>query len=280
MTEQYMEKKVAVLQLQEYERQMKQEELGRRTISKYLKDVQQWLAASEEEITKEGLICYKETMQQTYKASSLNSKIISINRYLRYLGYADLVLKTDRIQQANSLENVISKEQYERMLLYAKCHNKKKTYYIMKTIAQTGIRVSELEYITLEAVKEGTVVVKNKGKFRTIYLTEKLCEKLLDYCEENAIQSGVIFCGREKGKMITPEAVWKNLKYIAKKAGVPEKVVYPHSFRHLFAKEYMRIYSDMFELADILGHSRLETTRIYTKSTSLEKRMRMSNMQL
>lgn len=156
----------------------------------------------------------------------------------------------------------------------------KKQYYIMKTIAQTGIRIGELKYVTVEAVKEGSTVVWNKGKYRTVYFTDNLCHELLRYCMEIDCTTGVIFCGRENGKAITPGAVWKSLKYIARKVEVPEAMVYPHSFRHLFAKEYMRKVGDISELADLLGHSRLETTWIYTKTTSDEKRRKLELLDL
>ena len=175
---------------------------------------------------------------------------------------------------------MITKECYVKMLRYAESHNKKKLYYIMKTIAQTGIRIGELKYVTVEAVKEGSTIVWNKGKYRRVYFTDNLCHELLRYCREIDCVTGVIFCGRENGKAITPGAVWKSLKYIARQVEVPEAMVYPHSFRHLFAKEYMRKVGDISELADLLGHSRLETTWIYTKTTSDEKRRKLELLDL
>ena len=150
----------------------------------------------------------------------------------------------------------------------------------MKTIAQTGIRISELKFVTFEAVKEGSALVWNKGKYRTVYFTSALQGELLEYCKDIGCTKGIIFCGRAKGKAITQGAVWKGLKYIARQADVPEEKVYPHSFRHLFAKEYMRKVGDIFELADLLGHSRLDTTWIYTKTTSDEKRSRLELLDL
>jgi len=194
---------------------------------------------------------------------------------LKWLGFRELAVKTKRIQTSNGLENMITKECYLKMLRYADTHNKKKMYYIMKTIAQTGIRIGELQFVTFEAVREGSTIVWNKGKYRTIYFTDNLCKELLRYCDETSCTGGVIFCGRDRGKVITPGAVWKGLKYIARQVEVSEQIVYPHSFRHLFAKEYMRKVGDISELADLLGHSRLETTWIYTKTTSDEKRRKL-----
>lgn len=250
------------------------------TITKYVADINQWLCTAPEIVTKPDILSYKEKLSEKYKVASINSKIISINRYLKWLGYKELAVKTKRVQNPNGLENMITKECYLKMLHYAEIHNKKKMYYIMKTIAQTGIRIGELKFVTVEAVKGGTATVWNKGKFRTVYFTDSLCHELLQYCEKIDCTVGIIFCGRENGRAITPGAVWKGLKYIARQAGVPEVMVYPHSFRHLFAKEYMRKVGDISELADLLGHSRLETTWIYTKTTCEEKRKKLKLLEL
>lgn len=280
MEEKVLSKEVAVRMLEEYAVELEMAELSKRTIKKYVADIMQWLNLSTEHIKKADVLSYKEKMCGIYKVSSTNSKIISINRYLKWLGYGELVVKTKRIQNNNSLENVITKEDYLKMLNYAKDNNKFKIYYIMKTIAQTGIRIGELKYVTVEAAKKGTVIVWNKGKYRTIYFTEELCKGLLHYCDKHKQKDGVIFCGREKGKAISPGAVWKSLKYIARQVEISEELVYPHSFRHLFAKQYMKLIGDISELADLLGHSRLETTWIYTKTSMYEKRKRLEILDL
>lgn len=270
----------AAIRLEEYAAEMRAMELSESTIKKYLSDIKKWLSIMDEEICKEDVLGYRNSMVDTYKATSVNSKIISINRYLKWLGYEELVVKTRKIQGASSLDNTISKEDYWKMLEYAKTHKRMKMYYIMKTIAQTGIRIGELKFITVEAVMEGATAVWNKGKFRTVYFNDKLCKELLLYCTSNSIRHGVIFTGRKEGAVLTAAAVWKGLKYIARKVNIPETIVYPHSFRHLFAKEYMRNIGDISELADLLGHSRLETTWIYTKTTSQEKRKRLERLEL
>lgn len=275
-----LEKKKAMDMLDVYIAEMKLNELSNTTIAKYVADINQWLNTAPEIILKADILDYKENLCVKYKVASVNSKIISLNRYLKWLNVKELTVKTKRIQNSGGLENMITKECYLKMLRYAESHNKKKLYYIMKTIAQTGIRIGELKYVTVEAVKEGSTVVWNKGKYRTVYFTDNLCHELLRYCMEIDCTTGVIFCGRENGKAITPGAVWKSLKYIARKVEVPEAIVYPHSFRHLFAKEYMRKVGDISELADLLGHSRLETTWIYTKTTSDEKRRKLELLDL
>ncbi len=280
MKEKVLLKKNAEDMLNAYAYEMKMDELSNATITKYMTDIKQWLGGSPEIISKADILIYKEKMCEKYKVASVNSKIISINRYLKWLDFRELAVKTKRNQKPNGLENVITKECYLKMLDYASMHNKNKIYCIMKTIAQTGIRISELKFVTVETVREGSTIVWNKGKFRTVYFIDNLCQELLQYCKKTGCTEGVIFCGRERGKSITPGAVWKGLKYIARQAGVPEVMVYPHSFRHLFAKEYMRNVGDISELADLLGHSRLETTWIYTKTTSDEKRRKLELLDL
>lgn len=278
--EMVLERKRAMDMRDAYIAEMKLNELSSSTIAKYVADINQWLSIAPEKISKASILDYKENLCKNYKVASVNSKIISINCYLKWLGIKELTVKTKRIQNPSGLENMITKECYLKMLRYADACNKRKQYCIMKTIAQTGIRIGELKYVTVEAVKEGSTVVWNKGKYRTVYFTDNLRHELLRYCREIDCVTGVIFCGRENGSPITPGAVWKSLKYIARQVEVPEAMVYPHSFRHLFAKEYMRKVGDISELADLLGHSRLETTWIYTKTTSDEKRRKLELLDL
>ncbi len=280
MEEKILFKEYAIKKIEEYEKAMMLQELAGRTIQKYMADISMWLRWADDCINKENIIAYKEYLCQRYAVSSANSKIISVNRYLKWMNLSELTVKTKKIQKQNGLENMITKECYLKMLHYADAHNKRKQYCIMKTIAQTGIRIGELKFVTVEAIKEGSTVVWNKGKYRTVYFTDNLCRDLLQYCMEIDCSTGVIFSGRENGSAITPGAVWKSLKYIARQVEVPETMVYPHSFRHLFAKEYMRTVGDISELADILGHSRLETTWIYTKTSSEEKRKRLEQLDL
>lgn len=246
--------------------------MSERTIHKYLADVRQWLAEEKDNIiSKEIIISYKRKLSEKYKVSSVNSKIVSVNRYLRWLGFVELVVRTERIQTTNVLDKMITKENYFAMMNYTKDTGRMRLYYIMKTIAGTGIRVVELKYVTVTAVTDGYTQIWNKGKYRYIYFSERLCVELLQYCNNTGISEGIIFVGRKEGKVITSAALWKGLKNIAKELGIPEEMVFPHSFRHLFAKNYMEKVGDITELADILGHSRLETTWIYTKTTSAEK---------
>lgn len=276
-----MKKEQAEIKIEDYKREMELQELSERTIHKYLADIRQWLEELQDDIiSKEIVILYKKQLSKRYKVASLNSKIISINRYLRWLGFTELVVSTERMQTANVLDKMITKESYFAMLNYAKDTGRKKLYYIMKTIAGTGLRVGELKYVTVSAITDGYKQIWNKGKYRYIYFSERLCIELLQYCSEMGVSEGIVFAGRKEGKVITSAAVWKGLKNIAKELGIPEETVFPHSFRHLFAKNYMEKIGDITELADIMGHNRLETTWIYTKTTSDEKRKRLGLLDL
>lgn len=277
----YLEKKQAEEKLVEYEKDMQMQELSARTIHKYLADIREWLEQMEDDIiTKEMVILYKKELSKSYKVASLNSKIISVNRYLRWLGFPDLVVRTERVQTPNILDKMITKENYFSMLKFAKETGRSKLYYIMKTIAGTGLRVGELKYVTVQVITDGYTQIWNKGKYRYIYFSDPLCMELMEYCNNSGISEGIVFTGRKEGTVITSAAVWKGLKDIANELGIPEETVFPHSFRHLFAKNYMEKVGDITELADILGHSRLETTWIYTKTTSAEKRKRLELLDL
>lgn len=272
-------KKELIEKLKAYQNDMRLQELSEKTICKYLADIKQWIFWEGEEITKNNLIDYKLYLTKQYKVSSVNSKIVSINRYLKWLGYKEINVRIKKVQQSNVLDKMITKENYYKMLNYAKNKGKNKIYCIMRTIATTGIRIGELKFVTVMAVSNGYTQVCNKGKYRYIYLPECLCRELLAYCEEEQIIEGCVFRGRE-GKAISSTGVWKSMKGIAKELDIPGETVFPHSLRHLFAKNYMEKVGDVTELADILGHSRLETTWIYTKTTSAEKRARLNQLDL
>ena len=275
-----MYKKEAEMRLKEYQKAMEEEELSPRTIRKYAADIKRWLNLQGDIIESADMIKYKDNLMKSYAARSVNSKLIPVNRYLKWLGYSELTVKTRHIQGCGSLENVISKNEYIKMLDFAKRTSRWKMYYIMRTIALTGIRISELQYITVEAVEAGSAEIYSKGKYRRIYIPHKLADELISYCKKKEIKKGYVFPGKKEEKCISSVAVWKNMKYIAGRVDVAKENVYPHSLRHLFAKTYMHEIGDITELSDLLGHSRLETTWIYTKTTGAEKRQRLNRISL
>lgn len=267
--------------LAEYENYLVGQELSEATVTVYLRIAKEFIYYVDgRNITKWIVLDYKKCMEASSLAvTTMNQHIIAVNRYLRFCGYADCVIKTYRIQRQKSLSNVIDEDDYQKMLLYARENRDDKYYAIMKTLALTGIRVSELAYLTVDNVGQGHIVVMNKGKVREIFLPDCLITILEEYCEKQQITEGCIFRGNA-GKPISREAVWEKINRIAEKAGIDRRKAHPHSFRHYFALLYLKKYSNIFELADILGHASLETTRIYATATVETKRQRMEQLDL
>lgn len=264
-----------------YREYLSETELSEHTKEVYLRQAKVFIEFLEERtITKKETMLYKKFLLiQRRKITSTNLYIVALNSFLKYEGLENCRLKTERLQKRQCPENIINKEEYRKMLSYAKESGRSKYYCIMRTLALTGIRISELSDCTVEALVRGKFVTSNKGKTREIYLPDKLIRDLREYCTGNGIVSGCIFRGNTK-KAISRTAVYKMLIHLADMAGVPREKAHPHSFRHLFAITYMEQYSNLFELADILGHSSLETTRVYTTTTGEEKRERMNLLNL
>lgn len=231
-------------------------------------------------INKENLANFKEFLIKNNKTNTVNLNININNKYLKWLGYSDLKLKTVKVQTNTSLNDIMSKSDYERILRYAKKLNNDKMHFIMRTLACTGIRVDELKYITVETLKAGKTQVTNKGKTRNVILTPILIKELKKYCSNNNISSGIIFHGRDKNRLMDKSYIWKQLQYIAGQARVKKSKIHTLSFRHLFARTYMQTIGDISELADILGHSNIEITRIYTRTSDKEKKANLSKLAL
>ena len=272
-------KQALIKKIEAYKNYLLDMELSKGTIEKYEYDVRQFLLFSGESICHEDVKVYKTLIIPKYKTSTVNSKLISINKFLTWCGYSNLSVKTIKVQKLSCLDNVLSKEEYFKMLECAKAKEKWKIYYIMRTLALTGVRVGELQYFTVETMKSGTIQIYNKGKLRNIYLSNKVLNTLREYCHKYNISSGVIFTGNNT-RPISTKTVWRKIKIIAKEANVPAQKAYPHSFRHLFAKEYMKASGDITELADILGHSRIDTTWRYTRTSVEEKIMVLDKVDL
>lgn len=254
-----------------YVEHLEQRELSRATIEKYRRDVGAFIQAQgESELKKQDLIDYRAELLKAHRVSSINSYLISLNQFFRWLGHEELTIKTLRIQRHSVLENVMSGEEYLRILESSQESGHRRDYLLLRTLAATGIRVSELRAVTYEAALSGSVELECKKKFRKIYIPEALGLQLVDYCREGGISSGVVFCGRRPGEVLRPSSVWKLVKRAAARCGVEADKAYPHSLRHLFAKTYMSKVGNIFELADLLGHSSVETTRIYARPSCRE----------
>lgn len=260
-----------------YKEYLQEAELSDNTISVYIKQAKDFLDFLDGRgISKKETVAYKNhLLNQGREKTSTNLYIVAVNSFLKYAGFGGCVLKTERIQKRQCPENIINREEYEKMLFYARESGRDKYYCIMRTLALTGIRVGELGDCTVESLSSGKFMTSNKGKTREIYLPDKLIRDLKEYCMNSHIKSGSIFLGYA-GKAIGRAAVYRMLVHLADVVGVPKEKAHPHSFRHLFAITYMEKYSNLFELADILGHSSLETTRVYTITTGEAKREKMN----
>ena len=246
------------------------EEKSSATISKYICDIKKFYNfVGKQEITKSLVISYKTKLQEKYKINSVNSMLVALNRFFDFLGWADLKVKELKIQKCafSKEEDELTQDEYERLLKAANSKNNERLVMLMQSICATGIRVSEHKYITVEALKNGYISIHNKGKTREIYFPIELKKQLIKYCKKNNINAGSIFITRN-GKPLDRSNIWAMMKSLCKEASVDHKKVYPHNLRHLFAVTYYSIEKDIVHLADILGHSSIETTRLYIKTNS------------
>ena len=258
------------------------EERSAATTQKYIRDVKTFADyAGRNEITKETVIDYKKHLQENYAVRSVNSMLASINSLFSFLGWNDLRVKSLKFQRKIycSEEKELTKAEYERLCRVAEKKHGGRLNLIIQTICSTGIRVSELKFITVEAVKQGEATVNCKGKSRSVFIVRELRKKLLQYANEKNIKSGMIFVTRT-GKPLSRTNIWRDMKSLCKDADVNPEKVFPHNLRHLFARTFYGIEKDIAKLADILGHSSIDTTRIYIISTGTEHRKRMENMHL
>lgn len=258
------------------------EERSEATVEKYIRDVTAFSAfANGGEISKEMVVAYKKHLQGNYAVRSVNSMLASINSLFAFLGWHDLKVKSIKLQQQIYCpeEKELTKVEYTRLCRTAEKKHNERLNLILQTICGTGIRVSELQYITVEAVRQGEATVSCKAKTRSVFIVKDLQKKLLRYAAEQKIKNGMIFVTRT-GKPISRTNVWREMKALCNEAGVNPQKVFPHNLRHLFARVFYGIEKDIAKLADILGHSSINTTRIYIISTGTEHRRRMENMQL
>lgn len=262
---------------------LKNEEKSKNTIEKYIRDVKLFFAyVKSVEITKEKVIAYKNKLIcDNYAIRSVNSMIASINSLFVFLGWLDLKAKNIKLQRQIYYpeEKELTKAEYIRLCRTAERKHNERLNLILQTICGTGIRVSELRFITVEAVKSNVAIVSLKGKTRSVFIVKELKKKLLRYAKNQNIKSGMIFVTRT-GKAINRTNIWREMKSLCKDANVNPQKVFPHNLRHLFARVFYGIEKDIAKLADILGHSSIDTTKIYIISTGTEHRRCMENMRL
>lgn len=257
------------------------EERSAATIEKYGRDVLAFLSwlSDREEISKEVVVGYKQAIIGKYKTTSANSMLVSVNRFLDFIGKKDCQVKLFKIQRNpfRKKDKELTKEEYNRLILAAKAKSSSRLFLMIQAICSTGIRVSEHRFITREALERGRITIYNKGKERVVFLPKKLKKCLLQYCRQNGIYSGPVFVTKS-GTPVNRCNVWAEMKALCKEAGVSLEKVFPHNLRHLFAVTYYRMQKDIVHLADILGHSNIEYTRIYTFTSEEEHARVLSRM--
>ena len=216
-------------------------------------------------MTKGALLEWKETLIENYAPASVNAMLAAVNCFLRFCGLNDLRLRPLKIQKALFLseDRELTKAEYVRLVRAAEQAENERLSLVIQTICATGIRVSELRFITAEAVQRGRAEVSNKGKRRTVFLPDKLRKLLRAYLQKQKITAGAVFVSKN-GKPLDRSNIWRDMKALCESAGVEPGKVFPHNLRHLFARTFYSIEKDLSRLADILGHSSVTTTRIYT----------------
>ncbi|MBR1743436.1 MAG: tyrosine-type recombinase/integrase [Lachnospiraceae bacterium] len=267
-----------------YESYLREQEKSRATIRKYMCDLDKLVQFSGgRELTKVLVIEYKEYLrsEKNYRTSSINSFLVAANRFFEYMEWYDLKVKSFKVQkEAFMPENKeLTKEEYKKLVEAAKENGKGRIGMIIQTICATGIRVSELSAITVSAVKKGIATIYNKGKERQILIPRNLQVKLLHFIRKHDIKKGSVF-QTSKGKSVDRTWIWREMKKLCEKAGVEKDKVFPHNLRHLFARTFYTLYKDIAKLADILGHSSIETTRIYLKESYAEHLKQLEQMEL
>ena len=258
------------------------EEKATATINKYLRDVSEfqiWLGTRE--LCKMAVLAYKSYLCERYSPASVNAALSSLNKFFHFMEWYDLRVKNLKIQKQifASADRELTKAEYGRLLQAAQQKKNKRLYLLMQTICSTGIRVSEVRYVTVEAVSRGVAEIYCKSKHRQVFLPKQLCQILKRYIKEQKIKSGAVFVTKT-GNPLDRSNIWSDMKKLCMAANVSEKKVFPHNLRHLFARTYYSLQRDVVRLADILGHSNVNTTRIYTMETGEVHRKQIQKLGL
>lgn len=268
--------------IDDFKQYLYEEEKSTATIEKYLRDVRKFASyAKGTPVYKTVTLSYKEELSKEYAAASANSMIAALNAFLRFAGWSDACVKQLKIQKQPycSEDKELTRNEYEHLVFAARSRGNERLAMMLQTICGTGIRVSELEFITVESVEKGEVRVNCKGKQRVIFIVPKLKKKLIRYADKRGISVGPVFVTRS-GRPVSRCNIWREMKSLCKQTGISPEKVFPHNLRHLFARIFYSIERDIAKLADILGHSSIDTTRIYITTTGAEHRKRMEMMHL
>ena len=270
-------------QLELLETALREDEKSEATLEKYRRDVLAFLRFAEDrpEITKELVMAYKQRLAESYAVASANSMLAAVNYYLRISGRADCAVKAFKLQREafRREERELTKEEYFRLLEAAKQKGDRRLYLLMETICATGIRVSELRFITVQALRCRQASVTMKGKTRTVILPGPLCKELLQYVRDRGIRSGSVFVTRS-GRPMDRTNILHAMKALCRLAKVAAGKVFPHNLRHLFAVTFYKAERNICHLADLLGHANINTTRIYTSVSLAEQRHSIEHLGL
>jgi site-specific recombinase XerD len=268
--------------LEGYAAQLCREEKSAATVEKYCRYARIFLQLTAGDgITRDAVIAYKAHIAERYTAAGANGMLAAVNSFLGYLGRSDLKVAPLKIQRRVFVlpERELKRPEFDRLVTSAERVGNARMALVLRTLLATGIRVGELKYITVEAAKTGGTEVRLKGKIRELILQPKLCTLLLDYAKKRKIQSGCVFITRS-GRPLDRFAVWRGMKALGRLAGVAAKKVFPHNLRHLFAKIFYAKIPNLAALADIMGHSDVNTTRIYTATSGAEWRRQLDSLRL
>ncbi len=268
-------------QIQKFYDYLVREEKSNATCEKYIRDIHGfWMFAGNSQLTKELVVAWKKKLvEQGYAVRSINSMLASVNSFFVFLGWHDCKVKNIRLQHQTycAEEKELTKAEYLRLLEVSR--KNEQLNLVLQTICGTGIRVSELRYFTVEAVRCGEITVSCKSKTRTILVPGKLRKLLLNFARRKHITTGAIFVGKS-GTPLDRSSIWRQMKQLCEVAGVKESKVFPHNLRKLFARTFYGIEKDIAKLADILGHSSINTTRIYIMTTGTEHRRKIERLGL
>lgn len=272
--------------LERFKEHLMEREMAAATVDKYMRDAARFAEYANARgplraLTKQTVIAYKASLTERYAPASVNSMLAALNCYLGFVGRADLKVKQLKVQRDvyRSEDRELTRDEYERLVGTARSMGRTRTALVIQTLCATGMRVSELSYVTVEAVRVGRVVVSNKGKIRCAWLPDSLCRALLIWARAEGIGSGPVFRSRA-GRPLDRVYIWREMKLVAVAACVEPSKVYPHNLRHLFACAHYGKYHDLAALCDLLGHAHVETTRIYVATTGRDQRRQVGELGL
>ena len=269
--------------IQKYIDELYASEHSASTIQKYRRDLRRFHCCLDEsrQVDKQTVIAYKNDLLAHYAPSSVNSMLVALNQLFAFLGWDELRIRLLRCQKRVfcNFEQELTRRDYEQLVQAARARSNLRLAWLLQTICATGIRVSELRYITVEALRRGRADIRCKGKERVIFIPRSLSRPLLGYCREAQIASGCVFRSKS-GQALDRSNIWREMKRLCTDAGVPPEKVFPHNLRHLFARTFYRTEKDLAGLADILGHSSVDTTRIYMISSGEEHARKIERLHL